>query len=118
MLRFPARFKYKNPDVRKEIKEIIRYWLDFGVAGFRLDAATHLFKQFDNDSEESPEEVMEDLHQYITSLKNDAFFLAEADVEISKITQYTGNGNRMNMLFNFLLNNSLFLALARGNANL
>ncbi len=113
---FEPDLNIKNPEVKKEIKEIMRYWLDFGVAGFRLDAATHLFKPFKEEEGESPAEVMEDFHQFITSLKKDAFFLAEADVALSKIPEYVGNGRRMNMLFNFLLNNSLFLALAREKA--
>lgn len=113
---FEPDLNIRNPEVRKEIKEIIRYWMDFGVAGFRLDAATHLFTPFANDENETPEQVMEDFHDFITSMKKDAFFLAEADVEPSKITQYIGEGNRMNMLFNFLLNNNLYLSLARGNA--
>jgi maltose alpha-D-glucosyltransferase/alpha-amylase len=60
--------------------------------------------------------VMEEFHEFITSLKEDAFFLAEADVKPSKIKEYIGKGNRMSMLFNFLLNNSLFLAMAREKA--
>ncbi|MFW6310161.1 MAG: hypothetical protein ACOC1D_03580, partial [Prolixibacteraceae bacterium] len=88
----------------------------FGVAGFRLDAATHLFDPFKESEEETPEEMMEDFHKFLTSFKKDAFFLAEADVVPSKISEYIGEGNRMNMLFNFLLNNSLYLSLARNNA--
>ncbi len=113
---FEPDLNIKNPDVRKEIKEIIRYWLDFGVAGFRLDAATHLFKPFENESDESPEKVMEDFYKFITSRKKDAFFLAESDVEPAEIKKYIGDGNRMSLLYNFLLNNNLYLALARGNA--
>ena len=113
---FEPDLNIRNPEVRKEIKEIIRYWMDFGVAGFRLDAATHLFDPFNESEEETPEEVMEDFHDFLTSFKKDAFFLAEADVVPSKISEYIGDGNRMDMLFNFLLNNSLYLSLARSSA--
>ncbi len=113
---FEPNLNIKNPDVRKEIKEIIRYWLDFGVAGFRLDAATHLFDPFDGEQKKSPGEMMEEFHNFVTSIKEDAFFLAEADVKASKISRFIGEGNRMNMLYNFLLNNSLYLSLARGSA--
>lgn len=113
---FEPDLNIKNPEVRKEIKEIIRYWLDFGVSGFRLDAATFLFNHFKNDEKETPGQVMEDFQRFLVSIKKDAFFLAEADVDISKITDFTGQGNRMNMLLNFPLNSSLFLSLARGSA--
>jgi maltose alpha-D-glucosyltransferase / alpha-amylase len=113
---FQPDLNIKNPEVRKEIKEIIRFWLDFGVAGFRLDAATHLFDPFNEDGDNKAGKMMEEFHDLITTLKKDTFFLAEADVKPEKIMEYVGEGNRMNMLFNFLLNNSLFLALARGNA--
>lgn len=35
---------YRNPDVVEEMKNIIRFWLDKGVAGFRVDAIAHLFE--------------------------------------------------------------------------
>ena len=105
-----------NPDVQEEIKEIIRYWMGFGVSGFRLDAATHLFDMFKEKGDKTPGKVMEEFHDFLSSLKKDALFLAEADVKPSKISEYIGKGNRMGMLFNFLLNNNLFLAMAREKA--
>ena len=89
---FEPNLNIKNPDVRNEIKEIIRYWLDFGVAGFRLDAATHLFDPFDGGQKKSPGEMMEEFHNFVTSLKKDAFFLAEADVKASKISRVYWRG--------------------------
>ncbi|KAL4712977.1 hypothetical protein ACJJTC_012047 [Scirpophaga incertulas] len=35
---------YRNPDVVEEMKNVIRFWLDKGVAGFRVDAIAHLFE--------------------------------------------------------------------------
>ncbi|KOC69746.1 Maltase 1 [Habropoda laboriosa] len=35
---------YTNPDVQNEMKEIIKYWLDIGMDGFRIDAVPHLFE--------------------------------------------------------------------------
>lgn len=109
---FEPDLNIKNPEVQKEIREIIRYWLDFGVSGFRLDAATHLFKPFN----EKAGEMMEEFKKFLCSLKKDAFFLAEADVPPGEIEEFVGDGNRMSLLYNFLLNNSIFLALARQSA--
>lgn len=33
---------YRNPEVRKEMQEVAKYWLDLGVDGFRIDAVAHL----------------------------------------------------------------------------
>ena len=113
---FEPDLNINNREVLDEIKEIICYWMGFGVSGFRLDAATHLFDRFKEHGEKEPGEVMEELHTFLTSIKEDAFFLAEADVGAEEIGAYIGKGNRMNMIFNFLMNNSMFLSLARGNA--
>ncbi|XP_068621044.1 maltase A3-like [Battus philenor] len=37
-------FNFRNPDVVEEMKNVIRFWLNKGVAGFRVDAITHLFE--------------------------------------------------------------------------
>ncbi|MGL9746454.1 glycoside hydrolase family 13 protein [Enterococcus sp. DIV0170] len=36
---------WKNPAVREEIYQMIRWWLDFGIDGFRLDAISHIQKE-------------------------------------------------------------------------
>jgi len=35
---------WDNADVRREFEEIVKFWLDLGVAGFRLDAAKHIYE--------------------------------------------------------------------------
>ncbi|XP_076749048.1 alpha glucosidase 2 [Xylocopa sonorina] len=35
---------YRNPNVRQEMMDIMKYWLDFGMDGFRVDAVPHLFE--------------------------------------------------------------------------
>lgn len=102
-----------NPRVREEIKHIMEYWLSFGISGFRIDAATHLFDKLDPDKgHPTQEQVMQELHAHVRELKEDAILLAEADVAADKIGKYVGKGDRMHMLFNFLLNNSLIHSLA------
>jgi maltose alpha-D-glucosyltransferase/alpha-amylase len=102
-----------NKRVREEIKHIMEYWLSFGISGFRIDAATHLFKKLTPEKgEPSPEQFMQELHSFVRELKEDAILLAEADVPVDEISKYWGDGNRMHMLFNFLLNNSLMYSLA------
>lgn len=113
---FEPNLNFKNPDVRQEVERIMQYWMGFGIAGFRIDAATHLFDQFDDGKKPTGADVMNEFYEYVTSKRKDAVLLAEADVPADRIKRYIGEGDRMNMLFNFLTNNSLFLALARKSA--
>jgi maltose alpha-D-glucosyltransferase/alpha-amylase len=114
---FEADLNIQNPQVREEIKRIMEYWLDFGISGFRIDAATRLFGQFGEDNDgPSPKEILQEFHEFVADRKEGGILLAEADVEPEEIELYSGEGDRMHMLFNFLLNNNLFLAIARQEA--
>ncbi|OWF38499.1 maltase A1-like [Mizuhopecten yessoensis] len=46
---------YRNPNVISVIQDVMRFWLDKGVAGFRIDAVVHLFE-----SENLHDQVEED----------------------------------------------------------
>jgi len=59
---------------------------------------------------------LEDLSSAVSWRKGDAMILAEANVEEKEIGDFFGEGRRVSMLFNFLVNQRLFLGLARGSA--
>ncbi|RDV16738.1 trehalose synthase [Pontibacter diazotrophicus] len=107
-----------NPEVQKEILSIIEFWLAFGIDGFRVDAATHLLrsKGIKGTAVKKPAAFLKSLREAATKKSDATILLAEADVEPEKLDFYYGKGNRFNMLFNFLLDNYLFLALAREDA--
>lgn len=107
-----------NPAVREEICKIIGFWVELGVSGFRIDAASYVVEEFGMEqiSQQDLHLFLEELRSFLTSRRGDAIFLAEANVEPDKISVYFNNGDRMQMLFNFLLNQYLFLALARQQA--
>ena len=103
-----------NPVVREEIRKIIGFWLDLGISGFRVDAAPFLVEL-----KGSAPSDLEDRYQYLRELREfvswrsgDAILLAEANVPMDEIPEYTGRGTKLQMLFNFVLNQQLFLALA------
>lgn len=64
----------KNPSVRKEFEGIIKFWLDKGVGGFRLDATTH----FERENVESNVEVLSWLNSTVKKIKPDAYIVGEA----------------------------------------
>lgn len=97
---------------------IIEFWLAFGIDGFRVDAATHLLrgKGITGTAIKRPAAFLKNLRKSATKKSNATILLAEADVEPDDLAFYYGKGDRFNMLFNFLLDNFLFLALAREEA--
>jgi maltose alpha-D-glucosyltransferase/alpha-amylase len=105
-----------NPEVRDEIKKIIRFWLRQGVAGFRIDAAPFVIAHEGTEESGEPYEAFEyltDFRDFLSWHRGNAVFMAEANVLPSELPKYFGkNGERMNMVLNFWVNPHLFLALA------
>lgn len=108
-----------NPQVREEIQKIMGFWLALGVSGFRVDAAQFLIEMRGNKCQldvESPFLYLKELRNFLSWRRGDAILLAEVNVPVEELAQYFGDGDMMQMLFNFIGNQYLFLALARENA--
>ncbi|MCX7596155.1 MAG: alpha-amylase family protein [Fischerella sp.] len=107
-----------NPAVQKEIYKIMAFWLALGVSGFRVDAAPYLIKGMGikNAEKSDLDHFLSDMREFLLSRRGDAVLLAEANVETEEFAIYFGDGDRMHMLFNFWLNQYMFLALARQEA--
>jgi maltose alpha-D-glucosyltransferase/alpha-amylase len=108
-----------NPAVREEIENIMGYWLEIGVSGFRLDAAPFLIELKGMDPPEPHDRYryLRHLRDFLQWRRGDAIILAEANVSVNEMMEYFGDGDRMHMLFGFLVNQYTFLALARENAD-
>jgi maltose alpha-D-glucosyltransferase/alpha-amylase len=109
-----------NPDVREEIDKTMGYWLQLGVSGFRIDAVPFLIEYLGLPEEVAPKV---DPHLYLTHMRDflswrraEAMLLAEANIPFDQTDEYFGDGDRMHMIFNFMLNQHVFLALTRGDA--
>ena len=105
-----------NPAVRQEIEKIIGFWLQLGVSGFRLDAAPFVIELTAPGIAEPRKDFswLDDFRAQLAWRRGDAVILAEANVEQDQLLEYFGDGRRLPMLFNFILNQRTFLALARG----
>lgn len=105
-----------NPAVREEIEKIMGFWLELGVSGFRIDAVPFLieYKGLASKPSGNPHEYLTELQDFLSWRKAEAVLLAEANIPMDQADEYFGSGNRMNMVFHFMLNQKLFLALARG----
>jgi maltose alpha-D-glucosyltransferase/alpha-amylase len=108
-----------NPQVREEFQKIMGFWLAIGVSGFRVDAAQFLIEVRDNQAQldvESPYHYLEEIRNFLSWRRGDAILLAEANVSLEELPKYFGDGDKMQMLFNFIVNQHLFLALAQEKA--
>lgn len=106
----------ENPRVVEEIERIMAHWLEMGVAGFRLDAASHLVEQAGSGDEEQGVWVLERFYDCMTRINPEGVLMGEVDVEPERFSHYFGTGERLGLVLDFWVNNHLFLSLARGEA--
>jgi maltose alpha-D-glucosyltransferase / alpha-amylase len=105
-----------NPDVRAEIMRIMGYWLELGVAGFRVDAVPFIIQGSPLSSRKQPKlhfDWLEEMRRFLQWRSRDAILLGEANVLPRDNMRYFGDeGEGIQMMFNFFVNQHLFYALA------
>lgn len=107
---------YENPEVQEAMMDAIRFWLDLGFDGLRLDAVPYLFEAEGTNCENLPA-----THEYLKRVRAmvdrefpDAVLLAEANQRPNDVLPYLGEGDECHMVFHFPVMPRLFLALATG----
>ena len=107
-----------NPQVRAEVRKIMAFWLQLGISGFRMDAAPFIIELTRPSEPEARKQFgyLREFRELLSWRQGDAVILAEANAEREELLEYFGIGDRLPMLFNFLINQRQFLALARGDA--
>jgi maltose alpha-D-glucosyltransferase/alpha-amylase len=109
-----------NAAVRDEIAQIAGFWLQLGLAGFRLDAVPFLLEPagLPEGAIQDPHELMRDLRAYLGRRRGDAVLLGEVNMPPDKQVQFFGTEGRreLDMLFNFHVMQAMYLALAREDA--
>ena len=104
-----------NPEVQAEILKIMGFWLQLGVSGFRMDAVPFVIAKKGADVTRPTEQydMLRSFSEFLTWRKGEAIILAEANVLPDTDLKYFGeSGERMQMMFNFDVNQHLFFALA------
>jgi maltose alpha-D-glucosyltransferase / alpha-amylase len=106
---------FDNPEVADAMLEVVRFWLDLGLDGFRLDAVPYLFQRDGTTGEHLPE-----THAYIRRVRKqlDAEYpgrimLAEANGWPADVADYFGTGDECHLCFHFPLMPRLFMAVRR-----
>ena len=108
---------YDNPEVREEIKNVIRYWCKLGIDGFRCDAVPYLFEREGTNCENLPEThaYFKEIRKMIDQEFPGNILLAEANQWPSEAKKYFGDEDEFHMAFNFPLMPRIFISLAREN---
>jgi maltose alpha-D-glucosyltransferase/alpha-amylase len=106
---------YDNPAVQEAMIEVLRFWLDLGLDGFRLDAVPYLFEREGTNCENLPEThaYLKRVRKEVDSLYPDKVLLAEANQWPADVVQYFGDGDECHMAFHFPVMPRIFMAVRR-----
>ena len=109
---------YDNPEVADAMIEVLRFWLDVGLDGLRLDAVPYLFEREGTNCENLPE-----THAYLKRARKeidenypDRVLLAEANQWPADVVEYFGDGDECQMAFHFPVMPRMFMAVRREEA--
>ena len=104
---------YDNPAVREEIWNVMKFWLDVGVDGFRVDAVPYLVEREGTSCENLPEThaVLKELRARLDAHFTGKVLLAEANMWPEDVRPYFGEGDEFHMSFHFPIMPRMFMAL-------
>ena len=104
---------YDSPAVVEEVLKVMRYWLDMGVDGLRVDAIPYLVERDGTSCENLPEthDVIQKLRREIDAGYSNRMLLAEANQWPTDVRPYFGDGDECHMAFHFPLMPRIYMAL-------
>ena len=108
---------YDVPAVRKAMLDVMRFWLDRGLDGFRCDAVPYLVEREGTNCENLPEthDVLKSFREVIEGeYGGDRVLLAEANQWPEDVRPYFGDGDEFHMAFHFPLMPRLYMAVRGG----
>jgi len=106
---------FDNPAVLEAVLKTMRFWLDMGVDGFRLDAIPYLIERDGTSNENLPEthSVIKKLRTAIDAEYKNRFLLAEANMWPEDVREYFGDGDECHMAYHFPLMPRMYMAIAQ-----
>lgn len=109
-----------SPEVRREMRKIIGFWMAQGLSGFRVDAVPFLLELdgIDGEMETPPHDFLRDLRAFIGRRRGDAVLLGEVNLPPAQQREFFGDddGDEMQVLFDFNGMQATYLAFARQDA--
>ncbi len=105
---------FDNPQVMKAVIKTMRFWLDQGVDGMRLDAIPYLKEREGTNNENLPEthQVLKDMRAALDEHYTGRMFLAEANQWPEDTRDYFGDGDECQMAYHFPLMPRMYMAVA------
>jgi maltose alpha-D-glucosyltransferase / alpha-amylase len=109
---------FDNLEVQEAMIDALRFWLDLGLDGFRLDAVPYLYEREGTNCENLPEthEFLKRLRATVDREYPDRVLLAEANQWPSDVVEYFGDGDECHMAFHFPIMPRMFMSLRREEA--
>jgi maltose alpha-D-glucosyltransferase / alpha-amylase len=106
---------FDNPQVIEAVLKIMRFWLEMGVDGFRLDAIPYLVEREGTNNENLREThaVIKQLRAAIDASFENRFLLAEANQWPEDVREYFGDGDECQMAYHFPLMPRIYMAIAQ-----
>jgi maltose alpha-D-glucosyltransferase / alpha-amylase len=106
---------FDNPRVMKSILAVMRFWLEMGVDGLRLDAVPYLVEREGTHNENLPEThaILKRIRSELDASFSDRMLLAEANQWPEDTQIYFGNGDECHMAFHFPLMPRMYMAIAQ-----
>ena len=109
-----------NPAVRDEIAQVVGFWLEQGLSGFRIDAVPFLLEPMGmpDGALVDPHELVRDLRAFAQRRNGEVMLLGEVNLEYPQAREFFGDedGDELHMLFDFVAMQAMYLSLARGDA--
>lgn len=112
---FQPDLNFDNPAVRVEMLNIMKFWLDLDLDGFRADAVPYLFEREGTNCENLPEThaYLKEMRRFMDERYPGRILLAEANQWPHDLRPYFGEGDEFHMAFHFPLMPRIFMALRR-----
>jgi maltose alpha-D-glucosyltransferase/alpha-amylase len=102
-----------NPAVVRAVIGVMKFWLDLGVDGLRLDAVPYLCVREGTNNENLPEThaVLREFRRFIDENYENRMLLAEANQWPDDVRAYFGDGDECHMAFHFPVMPRIYMAL-------
>jgi len=104
---------FANPEVQESVFQVLDFWIDMGVDGFRLDAIPYLFEREGTNCENLPEThaFLKKLRAHVEARNPEVMLLAEANMWPEDSVAYFGEGDECHMNYHFPLMPRMFMSL-------
>jgi len=110
---------FENPKIQEEMKNVMRFWLNLGIDGFRVDAIPYLFEEEGTNCENLPR-----THAYLKELRTmmdeeypGRVMLAEACQLPHQVREYFGDGDEFHMGFHFPVMPRIYMSIRAHNSS-